>query len=163
MNRQDHTMSCERDGNPMLDDPSISSRTGDIVYAAMVKATHDIQNARDEFKRNVNPDDLRSWVLTQFRKHPRGGCIEEARHDWPETFPQLPKRQFLLSLYPSNEIQSLDARLEARLRWGFFEQNLTVTVVLKSDGTPADMEDEEYLPTAQRWAKGIMFGLIRGS
>ncbi|RBP46578.1 hypothetical protein DES53_102969 [Roseimicrobium gellanilyticum] len=141
----------------MLGDAATSICVGDIVYEATMRANHSIESARDEFKRSVNPDELRSWVLAQFRKHPGGGCIEEAVHDWPETFPQLPTRRFLLSLYPSSKPHGFEPRLEARLRWGFFDQNLTVTVLLKSDGTPADVEDEEWLPTAQKWAKGISF------
>lgn len=157
MKRQDKTMGHERSGQQMTDEAAISLRAGDILYGAVVQASRDIQNARDAFKRNVNPDDLRSWILAQFKKHPQGGHIKEAVDDWPDTFPQLPRRSFLLSLHPSREVHGHDARLEARLRWGFFEENLTVTVLLKPDGTPADWDDEEHLPPTQKWARGITF------
>lgn len=157
MKREDQTSGHERADQQMTDEAAISLRAGDILYGAVLQASRDIQNARDAFKRDVNPDDLRSWILAQFRKHPQGGHIKEAVDDWPATFPQLPKRYFLLSLHPSREIQGLDARLEARLKWGFFEENLTVTVVLKPDGTAADLEGEVHLPPAQKWARGMMF------
>ncbi|QIF03053.1 hypothetical protein [Roseimicrobium sp. ORNL1] len=161
MKREDTIRGDDRADHQLTNEAAISLRAGDILYGAVVQANRDIQNARDAFKRSVNPDDLRSWILAQFRKHPKGGHIKEAVEDWPETFPQLPKRAFLLSLHPSNEIHGPGARLEARLRWGFFEENLTVTVLLKPDGTPADWEDEEHLPPAQKWARGITFRQVQ--
>jgi hypothetical protein len=160
MKSEDKTNGHDRSDQQMTDEAAISLRAGDILYGAVVQASRDIQNARDEFKRSVNPDELRSWILAQFKKHPQGGHIKEAVDDWPETFPQLPRRHFLMSLHPPKEIQGHNARLEARLRWGFFDQNLTVTVLLKPDGSPADAGDEEHLPPTQKWARGITFGHI---
>lgn len=120
------------------------------VFWQMGKGLHDMKRARDEFKRTVNPDDLRAWVFTQIKRNPEGGNFREAAADWPDTFPRFAgSRHFTVHLSPSHDAQG------AGLIWGFSGgYGLKATVWLNPDGTPVDVEDDPP------WAKGVTFDFL---
>ena len=119
----------------------------------MLKAQYDVRRARDEFKRTVNPDELRSWVFSQHKKHPEGGYSREGTEEWPHSFPRFAAaRHFMVHLAPSGEAQSAKGTLRGFAVWNFScGEGLKVEVWLNPDGTPLDMEDEPP------WAEGITF------
>lgn len=123
-----------------------------ILFCVMRKGYHDARSAREEFKRTVDPDELRAWALMQIEKHPEGGYITVAREEWPKTFPPFKESRGLsLHLDPTDLNQSKGDDLHrAILVWDFSAgYGMQVTVWLNDDGTPPDLEGE------RDWARGI--------
>lgn len=122
-----------------------------IFVGSIIKAGRDVENARAEFKRTVKPDELRAWVLTQLKKYPRDGVSEKSAMEWPASFPSFPNGRFLVYLDHDHAGLGLYHVHRALIVWHFFDQGLKVTVLLKSDGSPVEMEYQ------REWAKGISF------
>jgi hypothetical protein len=114
------------------------------------KVTYDARCLMDEVRHTVsaNPGSLRTWVVTQFQKHPQGGDIPETVDIWPDRL----KRRCKVYLAPSNE-----GMLRASLSWSFFLHTSTITVWVNPDGTPGEVSDDANLPPDRLWAKGISF------
>ena len=122
-----------------------------VISWPMLKAGHDVEAARAEFKRTVNPNELRAWVLTQLKKYPHEFESGKSALEWPATFPKFPGRDFYVYLYPDYTGGGLDHVQGASMVWTFLDQGLKVTVLLMPDGSPAEAE------RGQEWAKGISF------
>lgn len=119
-----------------------------FIFAALRKAYLDAENARDEFKRTVNPNELRAWVLEELRKHPQGGESFRSQDDLPASFPRFQASYFYVHLYPLDDANGWGGAL---LAWSFKDQGLSVRLRLNADGTPTQIEDGP-----QQWAKGIV-------
>jgi hypothetical protein len=126
-----------------------------LLFWQFYTGARDMRHANDEFKRTVNPDELRTWVCSQVTKHPDGGYLD-AEADWPETFPRFSgSRGVRMYLYPSNENPTPLDTLCAYLVWDFSGgYALKVSVQVNPDGTPVDVDDREP------WAKGITFDFL---
>jgi hypothetical protein len=119
-----------------------------LIFAALRKAYLHAENARKEFERTVNPDELRAWVLEELGKHPQGGEGFRSQDDLPTTFPHFPASYFYVHLYPLDDVHGWGG---ANLAWSFKDQSLSVRVWLNADGTPANLDDWQ-----PQWAKGIV-------
>ncbi|MEQ1935639.1 MAG: hypothetical protein ABL962_17415 [Fimbriimonadaceae bacterium] len=122
-----------------------------IFVGSIIKAGHDVKNARTEFKRTVKPEELRAWVLNQLKKYPRDGFNEKSAMEWPASFPNFPTKRFLVYLDHDHAGLGPYHVQGASISWRFFDQGFGVTVLVKPDGSPAEAEHE------QEWAKGISF------
>ena len=119
----------------------------------MLIAHYDVRRAQDEFKRTVNPEELRAWFLAQHRKHPEGEYSREAAEEWPQTFPRFAaSRGFIVYLTPSSEAQDASGTLRGFVVWNFScGEGLKVAVWLNPDGTPFEAEDQPP------WSQGVTF------
>jgi hypothetical protein len=128
-----------------------------MVFWQFYKGARDMKHAHDEFKRTVNPDELRAWVFSQFQKHPEGGYIEELVEEWPKTLPHFKgSRSSSVRLDSSNE--KADSPRRAVLVWNFSGgYGLLVSIWLNPDGAPVD---EEYTSPDQEWARGVSFSFL---
>lgn len=121
------------------------------LFVAMAKGNFELSQARREFQRTVNPEELRAWVFEQLKKHPVEGPTDSSE-EWPLTFPRFKGRTPRVYVYTWCKDHRGKETRGASMHWDFFDRTLSVVVYLNLDGTPADIDDEST------WAKGVRFG-----
>lgn len=118
------------------------------------QSSKELDAFEEEFKRRVNPDELRAWVMTQLKRHPQGGTVSLGRLDCPSSFPSLRQHELWVFLSRLEEAHPRPGVQGASLFWNYGYLGMKVSVYLNEDGTAANVD------FIQPWAKGVTFERI---
>lgn len=118
----------------------------------MIKHDWEARNARQEFQRRVDPEELRTWAYSQLQAEAESGASRKAAAAWPAAFPTFPGSELKVFLHHG---QKKSDGSNVVLVWHFGGAALKVSVFLEPDGSPVDFEDDPP------WSTGIDFTYLR--